>query len=61
MDSLTGKIMDAFYKECGDEDYAIQVQDIGKTLQNHINWERGITLRKAIEFTVEYLGKEKGV
>lgn len=58
MDPLTGKIIDAFYKKHGDEDYLIQVQDIGKTLQNHINHERGITLRKAIEFAVEYLEKE---
>ena len=53
------KIIDAFYDHYGDEDFTIQVQDIGKTLQNHINHEKGLVLSKAIKFTIEYMNKEK--
>lgn len=59
MDELTGKILTAFYDNNGDEDYVIHVQDVGKTMQNHINHEKGIALRKGIEFTIEYL-KQSG-
>jgi len=52
---LKEKIVDAFFNEYGEENYIIYNQDPGKSFMNFLNNERGITLVKAIEFTIEYL------
>ena len=50
--------MNVFYTKFGRDEFSIHPNELGRTLQNLINNEKGNVLFKAIEFTRDYVEKK---